>query len=204
MNSNFFSPRLTELTERLTSVDSVRQRVTECATGHVLDLCVRNRRDLFHYPPTITSLTLLAPSRAFSALSRQRARHSAFPVDLREGECTHIPLRDHRFDCVVSTFALCRIARLDLVLAEVKRVLKPTGRLLFAEYGLSREPSIANWQHRFGWIIGTVHGVSSPMRIIDDALTAGGLVVRSSTCSYLPRVPRSLGCFYEGVADNAE
>jgi SAM-dependent methyltransferase len=204
MSSNYFLlPRLTELTERLTSAEIVRQRIAECATGHVLELCARNRSNLFHFSRGITSLTTLVPQHASPALwSRQRLRNVPFPVDIRAGRCAAIPLKDQRFDCVVSTFALCAEPDFQQALREIKRVLKPTGRLLFAEYGLSREPIVAIWQQRLRWINRSINGASTPMTIIDDALAASGFALRSSICTYLPRVPRALGCVYEGIASN--
>lgn len=201
-NNFFLFPRLTEITERFASVEAVRQRVTECATGHVLEISVRNRSNLFYYPPSITSLTSLVPRGAFRPMPHGRAKQVPFPVDLREGRCDSIPLKDHRFDCVVSTFALSTVPDLALALREIRRVLKPAGRLLFAEYGLSRDVAVAEWQRRMKWIIRTFNGAIAPLEFIDDALTANGFVVRSSACNYLPRLPQALGCIYEGMASN--
>ncbi|MSR13360.1 MAG: class I SAM-dependent methyltransferase [Gammaproteobacteria bacterium] len=204
-NSNFFIfPRLTELTERLAGVEAVRQRATECATGHVLELSARSHNNLFYYPRTITSLTALVSGRALGAAPRQHARQVLFPVDIREGSCDQIPLKDHRFDCVVSTFALGTAPNVDLALQEIKRVLKPAGRLLFAEFGLSRDRKVATWQRRFGWLNRAFHGVALPMAIFEDALASNGFSLRSSACKYLQYVPRALGCYYEGVASNEE
>ena len=57
-------------------------------------------------------------------------------------------MEDASFDCVVSTWTLCSIVRVDRALAEIYRVLKPGGKFLFIEHGLSKEKHIQVWQNR--------------------------------------------------------
>jgi SAM-dependent methyltransferase len=49
---------------------------------------------------------------------------------------------------VVSTLVFCTVPAPEASLAEVARVLKPAGRLLFLEHVRSRDPRLAHWQDR--------------------------------------------------------
>jgi ubiquinone/menaquinone biosynthesis C-methylase UbiE len=49
---------------------------------------------------------------------------------------------------VVTTWTLCTIPDADRALQEMRRVLKPSGRLLFVEHGLASEEGVVKWQNR--------------------------------------------------------
>jgi SAM-dependent methyltransferase len=198
----FLLPRLTDLTERLSSTAAVRQRVAEAATGHVLELAPQRGVNLYLYPRGITSLTTLVPTAAAAAIHRRHARHLSFPIDTREGLLPGLPVKDHAFDCVVSTFVLSTTPAAEQVLREIRRVLKPGGRLLFAEYGLARDEAVAMWQRRLAPVHRAFGGVAQPPRYIDDAIVEADFNLKHVTCSYLARLPRALGCVYEGIAFN--
>jgi SAM-dependent methyltransferase len=67
-----------------------------------------------------------------------------------------IPLDDHAVDCIVSTFTLCTILGIKDALREIARILKPDGKLVFFELGLSPDPAVQRWQKRlepvFHWM----------------------------------------------------
>ena len=69
-------------------------------------------------------------------------------VELEVAGGERLPFADAAFDCVVSTFTLCSVDDVPRALAEAYRVLRPGGRLLFLEHGLSPEPGVRQWQHR--------------------------------------------------------
>jgi SAM-dependent methyltransferase len=69
-------------------------------------------------------------------------------VDLRVQTAEELPFEDGSFDCVVSTWTLCSIPEVDRAMSEVFRVLKPGGRYVFLEHGLSDYPGVQRWQHR--------------------------------------------------------
>ena len=55
-------------------------------------------------------------------------------------------MENDSFDFVVSTFTLCRIAKVEQAIGEIWRVLRPGGRFCFLKHGLSPDPSVASWQ----------------------------------------------------------
>lgn len=197
-------PQLLGFSERLTSMEQVRQRTVEYATGHVLEVGIGLGATLPFYHQEITSLTTVDPNPRFNARLRRRLRHLPFPVDVREGRGEALPLKDRTFDCVVTTFTLCCVADLEQVALELHRVLKPGGRLLFAEPGPSREVSVLKWQRRVARLQRWVVDGCRADREVDVALTAVGFDMKRLEVSYLDGLPKSLACIYEGMASKPE
>jgi SAM-dependent methyltransferase len=69
-------------------------------------------------------------------LERARARAAEIDrtVDLREGDAHALPFSDGSFDSVVCTYSLCNIPDAERAVAEMKRVLKPGGRLILVDH----------------------------------------------------------------------
>jgi SAM-dependent methyltransferase len=194
------TPRLTNLRERLGNASALRQRTAEGALGHVLDLDGDTAANLFLYPRGITSLTTLVTRHEVTPAMRWAARAAAFPVDRRAGPLDAMPLKDDAYDTVVSTFALASSRAPAQALAEIRRVLKPGGRLLFLEYGLSTDPEVARWQQRLGPVHRLFNGVALPLLMLEAEIAQAGFELRHLENHFLARVPRALGCVYEGIA----
>lgn len=177
-----------------------RERILEAATGHVLELGGETGANLAVYPRTITSITSLVGSRAGQAAIRRAARHLPFSVDRREGRLDAMPVKDEAYDTVVSTFALSRTALRDEMLREIRRVLRPGGRLLFIEHGLSADPVIARQQLRWSLLHRFLNGTHQSLPGTDELITTAGFELRHFEENLLERVPRWLGCVHEGIA----
>jgi ubiquinone/menaquinone biosynthesis C-methylase UbiE len=70
------------------------------------------------------------------------------PVSFLRASAEHLPLADAVFNTIVMTWTLCSIPNPIAALTEMRRVLRPGGRLIFVEHGLSPEIRTARWQHR--------------------------------------------------------
>ncbi len=193
-------PQLLGFSERLASMELVRQRTVEYATGHVLEIGIGLGSTLPFYHRGITSLTTVDPNPRFNALLRRRLRHLPFPVDVREGHGEALPLKDRTFDCAVTSFALCCVGDLERVIDELARVLKPGGRLFFAEPGPSREENVAKWQRRVARLQRFFVDGCRTDREFDAALLAAGFDLKRLDVTYLDGLPKALACVYEGLA----
>jgi ubiquinone/menaquinone biosynthesis C-methylase UbiE len=115
---------------------SLRRQLLSTATGHVLELGAGTGTNLQHYPGGVERLTLLEPTGAMAARLRQQVSRDAppHPVEVLEAPAEALPLDDASVDTVVSTLVLCTVEDPALALAEVRRVLRPDGRLLVLEH----------------------------------------------------------------------
>lgn len=103
------------------------------ARGDVLEVAVGTGLNLPHYSSEVR-LTAVDLSPAMLDVARQRAAELGRDVDLREGDAHHLPFDDAAFDTVVCTFSLCNIPDLRRAVAEMRRVLRPGGRLVLVDH----------------------------------------------------------------------
>ncbi len=103
------------------------------ATGDTLEVAVGTGLNLPHYPVGLP-LVGVEWSPGMLALARKRAEALGREVDLRQGDARALDLPDAAFDTVVCTFAMCGIDSPRTALAEMRRVLRPGGRLLLADH----------------------------------------------------------------------
>ena len=113
--------------------------------------------------------------------------------------CT-IPFADQSFDSVVTTFTLCSVQDPRAALTEVRRVLRPGGRLLFVEHGLAPDDAPAQWQNRIEPVWKHIAGGCHLTRPVTQAISAAGFVTQAVQGHYMRRTPRWLGWVEWGEA----
>jgi SAM-dependent methyltransferase len=122
-------------------------------------------------------------------------------VSLVRASAEEIPFASLVFDSIVMTWTLCSIPNPTSALAEMRRVLKLGGQLLFVEHGLSPERGVARWQHRltpcWSWISGGCH----LDRKTDDLLRAAGFQINALQTGYM-KGPKPWTFIYEGAAES--
>jgi len=110
-----------------------RRWVCSRARGEVLEVAIGTGRNLAFYPKGIR-LTGIDLSPAMLELARERAGELGLDADLREGDAQELAFPDESFDTVVCTLSLCNIPDDCRAVAEMKRVLRPGGRLLLLDH----------------------------------------------------------------------
>jgi ubiquinone/menaquinone biosynthesis C-methylase UbiE len=125
-----------------------RQWVCAQATGEVLEVAIGTGRNLPHYPPGIR-LTGIEFSPAMVDLARRQAQQLDVEVDLRLGDAQALDLPDASFDTVVCALSLCAIPDQRQAVAEMRRVLRPGGRLLL----LDHVAAAPQWVRAIQWLL---------------------------------------------------
>lgn len=192
-------PHLLHLAMRQTALLPFRRRLISAAEGDVLEIGIGSGLNLPLYRPSVRFVIGLDPSAELLGMARARAATALVRVDLLEGSAEAVPLEDASIDTVVTSWTLCSIPNPGRALAEMRRVLKPGGRLLFVEHGRAPEPGVARWQDRLDPLWWRAAGGCHLNRKIDDLITDSGFHIDKLENYRLPG-PRTHTFLYEGSA----
>jgi len=195
----FILPRLIDLSCRHKIATERRAAVVPGASGAVLEVGIGSGLNLKFYAPSVTRLVAVDPSEELLSMARKRIAGLAFPVDLRRERAESLSLEDASIDTIVMTFTLCSVPEPVRALREMRRVLKPGGRLLFVEHGLAPDAGVRRWQQRLNPVWKRLAGGCNLNRKVDALLADGGFRVAELRSAYLPG-PRPLTYTYEGCA----
>lgn len=193
-------PRLCDLLLGRPWVARHRRDLLAHASGEVLEIGFGTGLNLPHYPRTVRRITAIDPNPGMHRLARRRVRRAGIPVEQRVLGGERLPAADASFDCVVSTFTPCSIGDVGRALAEVYRVLRPGGRFLFLEHGLSPEPNVRKWQRRLNWLEARLADGCRLDRDVRALVTAQAFASVEVEEFYLERTPRTHGYLYRGIA----
>lgn len=143
-------------------------------SGDVLEIGSGTGRNLAHYPVGIGRLVLAEPDRNMRArLLRAAAGRPGTEVVGAAAE--DLPFDDRSFDAVISTLVLCSVENPTGALAEMFRVLRPGGRLVFIEHvGAADRPRRLLWQQRLEPVWKRVAGNCHLTRRTDEDILASG------------------------------
>lgn len=140
-------------------IQKKRSTLVPRAHGRVLEVGVGTGHNLpFYDAGRVTEVIALDPAEQMHRRARSRAAEAGIDVRVLGLPAETIPLDDDEVDTVVMTFTLCTIPDPTTALAEMRRVLKPGGELLFCEHGLSPDPGVRKWQRRLNPVQNRVGG----------------------------------------------
>ena len=189
-------PCLTHLAMSNRRLLEYRRRIVPQARGRVLEIGIGSGLNLPFYGAHVVSVHGIDPS---TGLLRRAGRQSATGAELVEASAEIIPFDSDVFDTVVTTWTLCTIPQVISALREMRRVLRPEGRLLFVEHGLAPDRGVAWWQHRLTPCWKCFGGGCHLNRKIDDLIKAAGFHIEELDTGYMQgRNPFAF--MYEGVA----
>lgn len=194
-------PHLIDFACGMGAVMKTRAQIVPQAEGRVLEIGIGSGLNLSFYDPAKVSVIVgVDPSAAMQKLAQQRAAQISIPVEMIALELGQIQATDASFDSIVCTFTLCTIPDAMAALQEMRRVLKPGGKLLFSEHGLAPDLPVVRWQNRLTPLWKPFSGGCHLNRDIPALIRAGGFNIGQLDSSYL-KGPRPMTWVFRGWAD---
>ena len=138
-------------TERAGLTDMRKSLIAE-ASGKVLEVGGGTGANLAFYGPGVTSLTITEPDPSMLKRLERRVESEAPGATVLRAPAEDLPFDDDTFDVVVSTLVLCGVDDQPRAAREIRRVLRPGGRLLFLEHLRSGDAKVARTQDRMNWL----------------------------------------------------
>lgn len=177
-----------------------RKQVLDEASGEVLEIGFGTGLNLPYYPPTVQKISTADPNPGMNSLASKKIKASHIPVEQHLMSSEQLPFDNESFDTIVSTWTLCSITKVEQALQEIRRVLKPEGRFLFIEHGLSRDPKIQTWQHRLTPLQKKLLGGCHLDRDIKQLIKEQGFQFQNIKEFYAEGFPKTSGYMYQGKA----
>lgn len=182
--AKYLLPRLIDFAMSSKATTAERTRLIPLASGVVLEIGAGSALNLPFYGPGVRKLYALDPSQELWRLGRGRVRNAPFPIEFLRSSAESIPVREDTVDTVVSTWTLCTIPDPTAALAEMRRVLKPQGTLVFIEHGWSPDPRVRAWQERLNPLWKRVAGGCNLDRQIEQLIGRAGFQISTLERGY--------------------
>lgn len=180
-------------------IQKKRNALVPQAHGRVLEVGVGTGHNIpFYDRERVTELIVLDPAEQMHGRARKRAAEAGMDVRVLGLPAETIPLEDGEVDTVVMTFTLCTIPDPVAALAEMRRVLKPGGELLFCEHGASPSEGVRKWQRRLNPIQNRIGGGCNLDRDV-PGLIETAFEVTDLEQGYMPG-PKVSAYLYSGTA----
>jgi SAM-dependent methyltransferase len=192
-------PLLINWSMRQKDLAAYRSRIIPAAAGRVLEIGIGSGLNLPFYSRNVTRVTGLEPSPKLLAMARRAERAGNGSVEFIEGSAEAIPLEDASVDTVVTTWTLCSIPDALRALRDMRRVLRPGGRLLFVEHGRAPDANVIWWQDRLTPVWKRLGGGCHLNRAIRTLIEGAGFQFDPLQTGYM-RGPKPMTFMYEGSA----
>lgn len=180
-------PRLVHFTCGQNPSMRQRQKVVPLAEGRVLEIGIGSGLNIpFYDTQRVEHLWGLDPSAEMWAIAQKNAAEHHLDAEYIQSSAETIPLETNSADSVLMTYTMCTIPDIHQALDEVRRVLKPSGRLIFCEHGEAPDLNIQRWQNRLNPIWRSLAGGCNMNRPIPALLEKSGFRSDDLQTMYLP------------------
>lgn len=197
--------RFTAATEAAGMADW-RSELLAGLSGDVLEIGAGTGHNLRWYPATVDRLVLTEPDRHMRARLEARSGEASGPtlVEVRPDGADDLVFDDATFDAVVSTLVLCSVPDPAATLAEIARVLRPGGHLVYLEHvAATGRPGTLRWQRRLEPLWKRVAGNCHLARSTGEAIVAAGFAIEDEHHDAMPKAPSVLRATVRGTAVTA-
>jgi ubiquinone/menaquinone biosynthesis C-methylase UbiE len=173
-------------------IREIRKGIIGQAEGVVLEIGAGSGANFVHYDPTrVTKLYALEPNPGMIRLAERQRIRTKLDVEYLDLPGERIPLEDRSVDSIVSTFTLGTIPDVVEALRGMRRVLRPGGKVIFFELGLSTDLRVRRWQQRWEPVAYRLFEGLHLTRDIPSLLNQCGFAVGKVESMYLAAFPKS-------------
>jgi SAM-dependent methyltransferase len=193
-------PRIINTVCGTQAVEPLRQRVCAGLSGDVVEIGFGSGLNVPFYPADVTRVAAVEPSDVGWKLAARRLAATTVPVQRSGLDGQSLPFADHSFDAALSAWTLCTIPDVAAALLEIRRVIKPGGRLHFLEHGLAPDERVRRWQRRLDPLQQRVAGGCHFTRPIVQLLVTAGFTIDELDVFYEKGAPKFAAADSLGIA----
>lgn len=147
--SKYILPNLIHFACGGSAFSKQRSKIIPLAEGNILEIGAGTGLNLPFYDGTkVIKLTAIEPSEDTWKKCEVDLKNLPFEFEFILASAEELPFENELFDSVVVTYALCTIPNVEKALSEMKRVLKPSGKILFSEHGIAPEKRVRFIQNK--------------------------------------------------------
>ena len=166
----------------------MRRNLIGGASGDVLEIGGGTGANLSYYGAGVESLTVTEPEPPMLKRLERKVRKQRSHATILRAPAEDLPFEDASFDTVVSTLVLCAVDDQPRAVRELRRVLRPGGRLIFIEHVRSDEPRVAKMQDRMN-PLNRFMVCCDCNRPTLDTIRSGGFELTELEQTKLPKAP---------------
>lgn len=193
--------QLTHFSCGLPALTRERRKIVPDADGVVVEIGIGTGRNLPYYDPAkVRRLIGVNPADGLTDIIDFDRLAPGIEVEIVLESAENMSLDSNLADTVLVTYTLCSIPDVRAAITEIRRVLKPAGKLLFCEHGRADDPATARWQDRLDPLWSRLAQGCHINRMPADLLEEGGFQMHESARYSLQRVPSLIGYHHTGMA----
>ncbi|WP_246159000.1 class I SAM-dependent methyltransferase [Catellatospora sichuanensis] len=168
----------------------------------MIEIGAGNGLNFAHYPTTVTRVLAVEPDSTLRRHAHQAAQRAPVPVEVIAGHADALPGPDAAFDAAVTSLVLCTVPDPAHALAEIGRVVRPSGQLRFYEHVRSDKPALARLQDLIAPVWARLAAGCRPNHDTAAVIAASGFAIVScerfgfSPCRFVPRFAHIIGTAY--------
>ena len=164
-----------------------REKIVPSAFGNVLEVGIGSGLNVSFYDKSkVKSLTGIDPSEENWKENNIDVQNLSFEFNFIKAFAENIPADNNSFDSAVVTYALCTIPDLTKAFEELRRVIKPNGKLFFCEHGKAPDKAVERWQNLINPIWKKFGGGCNLNRDIPKIITSNGFKIKHMESMYIP------------------